>query len=51
MITLMARLVLARLRRVDPRVAAQLKIALQSFNARSKVWTEQATPISQDVLR
>jgi hypothetical protein len=43
--TILARIVLRYLRRVDPDVTAQLKISLQSFNARRKVWQESKVAI------
>lgn len=51
MTTLLAKILLSRLHRVDPETLALLKIELQNFNRKTKRWQESATPISADVLR
>ena len=38
---------LVNLKRVDPKVLAQTKVALQSFNARTKLWQAEKVGISE----
>ena len=45
--TWVARVLLKRLHDVDPEVLAEIKIILQMFNARRKVWTEKPVDASE----
>lgn len=46
--TLLARLTLWRLRHVDPKVACELKLALERFNRRTKRWSDVPIPLSEN---